>query len=135
MPLRLYSRLVLPRLSPMNRLESQRQNHPKPGASIKVEPVLTLDFIAKIKANLADHPRNLCLFTMGINTAYRASDLLSLRVGQVQHLQAGDRLDLKQPKNKEYRAVTLNQTVVNVLANWLAVHPLPNDDAPLFLSE
>ncbi len=86
--LRLFSRLVLPCLLPMNRLESQRQNHPKPGASIKVEPIPSLNFIAKIKAHIAHQPRNLCLFIMGINTAYRASELLALKVGQVQHLKA-----------------------------------------------
>ena len=70
--------------------KSPNDNHPKLGASIKVEPIRELKAIKRIKYILADNPRDLCLFTMGINTAYRANELLSLTVGQVDHLVAGD---------------------------------------------
>ena len=72
---------------------------------------------------LADNPRDLCLFTLGINTAYRANELLSITVGQVDYLAPGDRLDLKQTKNKKNRATTLNATVIEAIDNWLKVHP------------
>lgn len=81
-------------------------------------------------------PRNLCLFTLGINTAYRASELISITLDQVSHLNVGDRLDVKQRKNQKYRAVTLNNNSINAIQNWLQYHP---DDvasrAPLFLSQ
>jgi integrase len=38
--------------------------------------------------------------------------LLSLKVGQVKNLQAGDVLDLKQRKTHKYRPVTLNPTAI-----------------------
>lgn len=110
-------------------------NHPKKGSSIKVEPIRDRDAIARIKAQLADNPRDLCLFTLGINTAYRANELLSISVGQVAHLGPGDRLDLKQSKNNRYRATTLNAAVTGSIATWLAVHPDPRPDAPLFYSK
>lgn len=110
-------------------------NHPKKGASIKVQPIIDLEAIHAIKALLSDKPRNLCLFTLGINTAYRACELLSLSVGQVEHLRAGDRLDIKQSKNSRYRATTLNETVIESLGYWLALHPDPRPDAPLFPSQ
>lgn len=109
-------------------------NHPKKGSSIKVEPIRDLDSIAKIKALLADNPRDLCLFTFGINTAYRAGEILALTVGQVDYLKAGDRLDLKQTKNGKYRAATVNRSVTDVLAAWLEAHPDPRPNAPLFQS-
>ena len=67
-------------------------NHPKKGSSIKVEPIRDLKAIKRIKKLYADRPRDICLFTFGINTAYRANELVSIKVGQVAHLNAGDRL-------------------------------------------
>ena len=88
--------------------ETTNPNHPKLGDTIKVEPIRTVNAIGKLKQHLADSPRNLALFVVGINTAYRASELLSIRIGQVRHLQPGDRLEVKQRKTKKYRAVTMN---------------------------
>ena len=83
-------------------------NHPKLGDTIKVEPIRTVNAINKIKKALAPSPRNFALFVVGINTAYRASELLidSTRPGTSS--QPGDRLEVKQKKTKKYRAVTLN---------------------------
>ena len=53
-------------------------NHPKLGDTIKVEPIRTVHVTNKIKKNLAPSPRNLALFVVGISTAYRASELLSI---------------------------------------------------------
>ena len=89
-------------------IEISNRNHPKLGDTIKVEPIRTLNAINSLKKYLAPFPRNFGLFVVGINTAYRASELLSIRVGQVQHLQPGDRLEVKQRKTQKYRAVTVN---------------------------
>jgi len=94
-------------------------NHPKLGDTIKVEPIRTVNAINKIKKALAPSPRNLALFVVGINTAYRASELLSIRLGQVRHLSAGDRLEVKQKKTKKYRAVTLNNGSVVAIQGLL----------------
>lgn len=111
------------------------QNHPKKGSSIKVEPIRDLKAIKRIKKLREDNPRDLCLFTFGINSAYRAGEILSLTVGQVDYLQAGDRLDIKQSKSGKYRAITLNQMVIDAIDGWLKVHPDSRSDAPLFRSQ
>ena len=54
-------------------------NHPPRGSTIRVEPIRSKKAIKNIKKLLSDQPRNLCLFLVGINTAYRASDLLTIR--------------------------------------------------------
>lgn len=117
---------------PLKKLKNP--NHPKAGSTTKVEPIRDLATIKAIKQNLSSHPRDLCLFTLGINTAYRANELLSIRVGQVAHLKPGDELDLKQSKNGRYRLTTLNKTAVRAIQDWLAVHPDPEPEAPLFVS-
>lgn len=109
-------------------------NHPRAGSSIKVEPIRDMKAIKRIKKILTDQPRNLCLFTLGINSAYRANELLSLTVDQVDYLRAGDRLEVMQTKTNKYRAVTVNQTTVNAIDKWLAVHPDAREGQPLFPS-
>lgn len=121
-------------MSSARKKKSKNPNRPAPGSSIKVEPIRDLKAIKRIKKLLKDNPRNLCLFTFGINTAYRASELLSLTVGQVAHLKPGDRLDLKQSKTKTYRATTLNRTVIKAVQTWLKHHPDPSPKTPLFPS-
>lgn len=112
-------------------------NHPQRGSRIKVEPIRTKTAIEHIKKILRDTPRNLCLFTLGINTAFRANELLSLRVGQVRHLQVGDALELKQSKTNTYRMVTLNRPAVAAMQSALTqdLHlRQAGDDALLFYS-
>jgi integrase len=99
-----------------------------------VEPIRELRDIKSIKKLLADNPRDLCLFTLGINTNLRASDLLRITAGQVRHLQAGDELVLKEKKTGKERRITLNKAAVNAIQNLLAAH-LFSDDDPLFFSQ
>jgi len=113
---------------------TKNPNHPKKDSTIKVEPIRELRDIKSIKKLLADNPRDLCLFTLGINTNLRASDLLRITAGQVRHLQAGDELVLKEKKTGKDRRITLNKAAVNAIQNLLAAH-LFSDDDPLFFSQ
>ncbi len=82
----------------MHRGQTQSDNHPRKGAGIKVEPIRDLKAIKRIKHYLSNKSRDFCLFTFGINTAYCANELLSVRLGDFAHLQVGDVLELKQSK-------------------------------------
>ena len=48
-----------------------------------VQPIKKLEDIQKIKKYLAKKPRDALLFSFGINTGLRISDILSLDVGGV----------------------------------------------------
>lgn len=108
--------------------KGQNPNHPVAGSTIKVQPIRDKKAIVRIKKILADHPRDLCLFTLGINTAYRANELLSLKVRQVKGLRAGDVLELKQRKTHKYRPVTLNPTAIAEIQTWLNQGELEDSD-------
>ncbi len=101
-------------------MESKAKNHPKKGSSIKVEPIRDLKAIRTIKKLLAGHPRNYCLFVLGINTAFRAGDLLSITVGQVRNLGVGDHLEVREQKTGKLRRVTLNRAAVDAIQQLLA---------------
>ena len=76
-------------------------NHPKKGSIIRVSPIRKKEHIQAIKALLKNQPRNLALFTFGINTALRASDILQIKVGQVEGLKIGESFVIREKKNKE----------------------------------
>ena len=129
----------------MAKEHSQKQNHPPLGSTIKVEPIRSVQGINKIKELLANKPRDYCLFVLGVNTAFRASELLSIRVGQVRYLQPGDRLEVKQPKTKKYRSATINPTAHQSIQSLIAdkerlavkkkLPVLLDDDAFLFTGQ
>ncbi len=51
-----------------------------------------------IKQLLQNRPRDLLLFTMGINNGLRIGDILKLKAGQVQGLKPGDVLWIREQK-------------------------------------
>ena len=106
----------------------QAQNHPKKNSSIKVEPITDVKAINRIKKQLADNPRNLCLFVMGINTNLRASDLQQIKAGDVRHKVEGDTLELKEQKTGKARLITLNESVVKAVQALLASDTFQDDD-------
>ena len=103
-------------------------NHPKKGSQIKVDPIRKLKDIKAIKKLLANKPRDLALFTIGINTNLRASDLLRLKVGQVKDLQAGDTVEIKEKKTGKVRRITLNKTCINSIQSLLNSKQYQDDD-------
>ena len=71
---------------------------------------------------------------MGINVAFRASELIALDLDHVAHLKPGDVLDFKQQKSQKYRQVVLNDTAYNVIQVWLAVRP-ESESRALFIGQ
>lgn len=55
------------------------------------EPLKNHEQLEQVRAVLTN-TRDRCLFTMGVNAAFRGGDLLSPNVGDVAHLKAGDEL-------------------------------------------
>ena len=114
-------------------------HHPGKNTEIRVEPIRDTRAIDIIKELLAHKSRDRCLFTLGINTAFRANELLSITIGQVQDLNAGDALRIRQTKTKKVRSVPLNSKVIDDIQAWLGQHPacrtIPDPDCFLFVSQ
>jgi integrase len=115
-------------------LKGQNFNRPDKGDTIKVEPIRKKKDIESIKKFISDNARDSGLFTLGINTNLRASDLLRIRVGQVRDLKPGDTIELKEKKTGKFRIVTLNKACIQAIQRLLASRPYADDDL-LFLGQ
>lgn len=104
-----------------------------------VEPVRDKKKILAIKKNLKEegNPRNYLLFVMGINTALRISDLLSLKVKDVIDSKGNikDYLHIKEKKTGRQAKIYLNQTVKEALNYFLDQSRGIDPDNYLFKSE
>ena len=116
------------------KIVTRNQNRPKKGSQIKVDPIKKRKDIESIKKLLGDDPRNFALFTIGINTNLRASDLLRIRVGQVRDLKPGDSIELKEKKTSKFRRVTLNKACIQAIYRLLASRTYTDEDL-LFLGQ
>ena len=111
-----------------------QQDHPKKGSSIKVDPIKDPKDIKNLKTLLRDKPRDYCLFTLGINTALRASDLLRIKVKDVKGLKPMDEFELKETKTKKHRRLTLNASCIDAITKLFESATF-NDDDFLFRSK
>lgn len=110
------------------------RNHPKKGSQIRVDPVRDLKDIKLIKRLLSDRPRDLAIFTLGINTNLRASDILRVRVGQVRGLLPEEHFTIREMKTKKEKSITINRTVHDAIGKLLTTMIDAADEEPLFQS-
>lgn len=94
-------------------------NHPEEGSSTRVEPIRDREKIERIKKLLKKKPRDLCIFVLGINTAFRCGDLLNLTRGSVKDLKVGDYLRVNESKTGNLRITVINGATYNVIQNHL----------------
>ena len=90
-------------------------NRPVRGSTIKAEPIKRIEDITAIKNLLAENPRNLALFTLGINTDLRVSELLHIRVRHFQNLNKGHEIRLRLKRGTTYKDITLNNSCLETI--------------------
>jgi integrase len=120
--------------SKLKKLENLKP--PEKGKDLIVSPIKDLGDIQKIKELLAKKPRNLCLFTMGINTGLKVSELLAIKVKDVKHFAPGDELIIENESEEggQPKRIPLNKAVVETIQNLIKKRKLQDDD-PLFKSK
>ncbi|MFZ0929466.1 MAG: tyrosine-type recombinase/integrase [Syntrophobacteraceae bacterium] len=103
------------------------------GDNVTVEPIRDLKAIEAIKKLISSKPRDLLLFTMGINNGLRTIDLLKLKVGDVRHLKAGDSIQIIESKTGKLNVMVINKSSYKALQGYLSAVK-PADDDYLFAS-
>ena len=114
-------------------IRNQRDNHPKEGSNITVEPIRTLEDIEAIKRLLENKPRDLLLFVMGINNGLRAGDLLQLRAGSFRNVRVGDTIPIRERKTGKAQEIVINEPIKRALVKYFD-HYQPYDEHFLFRS-
>lgn len=109
-------------------MSSRNPNHPAKGSRITVEPIREDKAIAAIKRLLNDRPRDLLLFTLGINNGLRASDLLCLTVSDVCDLKIGETVTVVERKTGKPNFLMMNKASHKALSRYLdQVQPYEDD--------
>jgi integrase len=108
--------------------KGENSNHPQKGSTIKVEPIRDMKDIKAIKKMLAGNPLYFAIFTVGINTNLRASDLLRITVGMVRGIKPMEEMELKETKTGNVRRITLNKNCTDAIAGLLATRSYKDDD-------
>ena len=115
--------------------KGQNPNHPKKGSRIAVDPIRDLKAVKKIKRKLRKgNPRDLLLFTLGINNGLRVGDLLNLKVKDVVDLEPGETLKIKEQKTGKTNILMINREVHQVFGLFLEEKKPKNND-PVFRSK
>lgn len=103
----------------------------------EVQPIRDKAKIRAIKGNLKRRdPRDFLLFTLGINTALRISDILRLKVEDVKESsgEIKEYLDINEGKNRKQRHIYLNDEVRSALEYYFDKTRLYDLDRYLFTS-
>jgi len=94
---------------------------------MKVEPIIDLKNIKRIKKLLSDNPRDRLLFTMGINSGLRVQDILALKIGDVRTCKIGDRIAIKEKKTGKDNVFIMNKEIFTALEEYLRTIDLQDD--------
>ena len=104
------------------------------GKKTRVQAIRNPGDIKTIRELLKNQPRNLAIFTLGINSALRASDLLAIRVSQIRDVHPGGYFQVLEKKTGKLREVTLNRSSHKAIREYMQYRRETSDDTPLFLS-
>ena len=101
-----------------------------------VQPIKKLEDIQKIKKYLVKKPRDALLFSFGINTGLRISDI-GLRISDILSLDVGDvkgrdYIEIREKKTNKYKKFPLNRFLKEEIDVF--VEGLPSEQ-PLFYTQ
>ena len=85
------------------------------GRVTTTEPLKSLDDVQKVRTVLRDDRRGFALFSLGVNSALRASDILKLKRTDLK----GNELFIREKKTKKLRRIVLNEPTVQALKAYL----------------
>lgn len=94
-----------------------------------VDPIKSLDDIRKMKEFLAKKPRNALLFSFGINSGLRISDILALNVGDVR---GKEYIEIRELKTGKWKVFPINDKLKQEIEEFTKGMP---EEQPLFYTQ
>ncbi|MEG1912660.1 MAG: site-specific integrase [Cloacibacillus sp.] len=104
---------------------------------MEVQPIRDKKILEKMKKYLkANSLRDYCLFTLGINSGLRISDLLNLKVSDVKEDNGRyrDRISVVEKKTGKSKDFPVGDTAIEALQEYLASKQVVSNDDYLFQS-
>ena len=107
----------------------------------KTSPIKSMEDLDNFRmyyVSVHPSPRNRLLIVMGLNTALRISDLLSIRWRQVYDFKSNrirSHLNLKEQKTGKHACVYINNALRGALLDYIDVHPAILPDEHIFISQ
>ena len=86
---------------------------------MRVDPIRNMKDINAIKKLLSDNPRDLLLFTMGINSGIRCGDLLKLKISDVLDCQINGNITIVESKTQKINYIYINKSIYSAIQNYL----------------
>lgn len=87
---------------------------------MKVDPIIDLKNIKRIKRHLKNNYRDKLLFIMGINSGLRVQDILALKVSDVKDVKIGERITLVEKKTRKSNVLIINTEIRSALDEYLS---------------
>ena len=85
----------------------------------RVKPLKSLSSINAIKDNIKNNPRDITLFTVGINSNIELSDLLKIKIKSVEDIEPGNYLEIVEEKSDAVRRVNLTKSCIDLINTLL----------------
>jgi integrase len=104
------------------------RNGLKKGSKVKVDPIRKIKDIKAVSRLLQGKPRDLLLWTLGINNGLRASDLVPLRTSHIAGLKPGSVLSIVESKTGKDNVLVVNKPVYKSVQGFLASNLRDPDD-------
>lgn len=89
----------------------------------EVQPLKNKRDIERIKKELSNSPRDLLLFTVGINTALRISDILALKVRDI----TDTHIEITEKKTAKKKRIKINAAIRKAFRELVPANAKPND--------
>lgn len=97
-------------------------------SKISVDPIRKIEDLKSISKYLSDNPRDLLIWTMGINNGLRASDIVKIKVSDVCDLKINGVHELVETKTGKDNILVINKPTYKALHSYLKDSGLKNDD-------
>lgn len=91
------------------------------GLVLTTEPLKSVEDVAKVRAVVKSDPRANALFHLGVNSALRAVNILSLKRSDLR----GNELFIRERKTNKLRRIKLNPPTVEAIERYLATRTDP----------
>lgn len=102
-------------------------------SKISVDPIRKIEDLKSISKYLSDNPRDLLIWTMGINNGLRASDIVKIKVSDVCDLKINGVHELVETKTGKDNILVINKPTHKALHSYLS-KTKPGQDDYLFKS-